>query len=107
MAAAPKRRRTVSLPSDQVLAAVQSAAAMHQRLEADGYKLGGTCRCHIHKSWDATVRLVWRRRATSESMTMSLVCPTARVDGRLVIGLQYVLEERKAWSISVSVRRVV
>lgn len=100
---APPRARNISLMSEQVLAAVPTAMALHRQLEADGYTVARSCRCHVHKTWDVTVRLVWRRRATGESVAMSLVCTAALIRGEVVIGLGYVLEARESWSWSSAV----
>lgn len=77
--------------------------ALHRQLTAEGYKVAGICRCHVHKTWDVTVRLVWRRRATSESVAMSLVCPAALVKGKVAVGLGYVMDVRESWSWSSAV----
>jgi hypothetical protein len=96
------------LAAAEVVAAVDRAAALHAQLAADGFVLTGRCKGNVRKNWDVSLRLVWRKRATEETVTLVLVCPSERVDGRLIIGLGYVLEIDEQWAchrtISAGVR---
>lgn len=94
------KKRSYRIPAADVVARDTHAARLNRNLVADGYVLTATCKATRRRDGDVTVRLVWRRRAESEAVTLSLRCPARVVGGTLVIEADQAWVTKETWSVS-------